>query len=345
MRTPKSDLRARHHELDESYKAAEAQQGRAIVERPSIVDYRVPTLRAAGEAVATTIDEELSGAPAGTYAKDRPLPGITSWINKRNGFRIVDLEYTADPVKRTPEWLERNQKGIPRREFEREYGRRWTVYEGKPVYQTFSEALHTFTGKITIADRIRLVSGWDAGPTDVNLAWSLALVNVRKLTVQFVDEYFVDDGDVDDFLQTVQTKFQLDWARFSTTGIHIADQSVFTETNIEKKSFGTMLRRHGFYPIAGEISFAKRRSGVERLLETYDAFKVHERCKLIIEALSGGYVYGKLAGGVGGQYKETPLKNEFSHIANTVEYICSRLNVAAMHIPFEGRPLPRMRII
>lgn len=337
MRTPKSEKRV-------EARTADLLSPQEPV-RPAVTDQRVSSRLSAASEVASTINEELGSSPAAHYDKDAPLPGVTTWINRNNGFRIVDLEFTADPTKRSDEWLERNKKGIPRREWEREYGRRWTIYEGKPVYQSFDESRHTFNGKIVIADKIRLVSGWDAGPTDVNLAWSLALVNIRKLTVQFVDEYFVDDGDTEDFIQTVLAKFQLDWARFSTTGIHVADQSVFTETRVEQKSFADLLRRFGIFPIPGEISFAKRRASVERLLEQHEAFKVHERCKLIVEALGGGYVYGRLAGGVGGQYKETPLKNEFSHIANTVEYVCSRMGVAAQHIPFEGRPLPRVRII
>jgi hypothetical protein len=58
--------------------------------------------------------------------------------------------------------------------------------------------------------------------------------------------------------------------------------------------------------------------------------------------MKGGYAYPKVAGGVGGEYKPAPMKNKFSHIANAMEYASSKLNIADMQIPFEGRVLPAM---
>ena len=72
---------------------------------------------------------------------------------------------------------------------------------------------------------------------------------------------------------------------------------------------------------------------------------VHERCVLLREAMRGGYAYPEVMGGVGGQYKETPMKNKFSHIANAMEYACSKLLIAGLSIPYEGKALPAMSVV
>jgi len=266
------------------------------------------------------------------------MEGVTSWKNLNNKFLVVDLQHTADPNKRSPEWIAEARAGSVN--YAREYGSKWTIYEGKRVYPTYSRDRHCMTGSIYALKRARLVSGWDGGPTDVNLAWSLAIVDPEGPRVRFIDEYHADDGDAMDFFQVVSARLKLEWFKLGGFSLHVSDQACFTKSNIEKSSLADMARKFGFSFIPGEISFVKRRSGVETLLKQYDAFKVHERCVLIDEALGGGYVYPKVMGGVGGMYKETPLKNKFSHIANTIEYVCSRLSIAARQIPYEGKRLP-----
>ena len=94
--------------------------------------------------------------------------------------------------------------------------------------------------------------------------------------------------------------------------------------------------------MGGEVSFAERRKSVNDLLtrnfKTADGrfvprWRVHERCELLIEAMTGGYVYSRANMGIGDQYKPTPVKNKFSHIANAMEYVCSRMEVATSDIP------------
>jgi len=324
MPEPRSAVRGRR--LDEDVVEA------AAVATPGTVSLASPT-------------EAGDGSPLRVAQQESPMPGITTWINPHNGFRIVDLEYKADPAKRTEAWESAARAGMPTAEWEREYGKKWVVYEGKPVYGDYSEDRHLVVGNIIVPRRIRLVAGYDAGPNDVNLAWALATVDPATLHVTFIDELHVDDGDADTYCQIINARLRMEWAKLGGFVVHVADQSVFTETNIEKKSFASVLRKHGINPIPGEISFVGRRAAVNKALLTYDAFKVHERCTLIRESLGGGYVYPKTMGGIGGQYREMPLKNKFSHIANCVEYVCSRLAVATMQVPFEGRRLPAMNIV
>lgn len=286
------------------------------------------------------------------------LEGLTSWRNPGNGFLVLDLSFKADPRKRSSEWLTESQSGIPRAEWNREYGDEWIVYDGKPVYQDYDDnGIHLARGSILAGRRSKLISGWDSGPNDVNLAWALGLAQPGERRVLIIDEYAVDDGDAEDFVQVVQSRLRLEWYKLGGFSVHVADQSVFTETNIKTakfRSFAELMRAHGMSPIPGEIAFSRRRTAVNGLLKhiskTRDSviipgLRIHERCELSREAFRGGYAYPKAISGVGGQYKETPAKNKFSHIANAIEYICSRLEHVGLDIPYEGRKLPLVSLV
>ena len=291
-----------------------------------------------------------------TVNKTVVAEGITTWTNRSNGFKIIDLEYKADPSKRDPEWLRVQKKGMPRAEFNREYGSKWVVYEGKPVYDDYDPDIHDLRGPIYALRRCRLVSGWDGGPADTNLAWALGLAFPDENAVLFIDEFWVNDGDVPGFVEVVKTRLALEWFKISGGfSIHIADPSVFTPNNITKSSMADEMRKQGMAPIPGAVSWSARRSAVIDLMtkthrskangQVVPAWRVHERCEMIREACGGGYHYPKAALGVGGQFKPLPVKNEFSHVMNAVEYACSKLGAASMNIPYEGRPLPRAEVV
>ena len=287
--------------------------------------------------------------------RSTPMEGIETWINPRNGFKVIDLHYKADPRKRSPEWLENAKKGMPKADFDREFGDTWIVYDGKPVYQDYNPDIHLIKGSIKAPRRVRLISAFDAGPNDVNLGWALGLASPDYPHIIWIDEFFVDDGDVDGFLEGINSRLRLEWYRLGGFTIHVADQSVFTPSTVAKgRSIADLMRRYGFNAIPGEIAFSKRRAGVEKLLTnhskdwtntTQEHWRVQEKCAVITAAMAGGYHYPKSMSGVGGSYKESPAKNSFSHIMNAVEYGCSRLDMVNQEIPYENRPLPDFSLI
>jgi len=291
-----------------------------------------------------------------TTEKVQIMPGIRSWVNHNNGFRIIDLEYTADPAKRDPEWLRVQKKGLPVAEFNREYGEKWVIYEGKPVYEDYDPDIHDLRGAIYALRRCKLISGWDGGPADTNLAWALALAFPDEMALLFIDELWINDGDVPGFVEVVRGRLSMDWFKISGGhSIHVADPSVFTANNITKSSMADEMRRQGMAPVPGAVSWSARRTAVTDLLKmnyrskgegkVVPKFRIHERCEMTREGLGGGYHYPKAAAGVGGQFKPLPVKNEFSHLLNAVEYACSKIGAVNQYIPFEGKPLPKHGVI
>lgn len=284
------------------------------------------------------------------------LPGYTKWVNAKNGFTIADIEYWADPEKRTEEWKITEQAGMPKARWDREYGSSWIVYDGKPVYQDFKEQVHVARGSIVAMKKSRLISGWDAGPNDVNLAWVLGVMLPYLPAITIIDEYQAEDGDIHSFVEIVVSRLRMEWAQLGGFSIHVVDQSVFTKSGVAQgRAVADIMRKYGLFPIAGEISFSKRRQCVEEMLVKNVAWdssgipvprlRVHERCSLLREAMLGGYHYPKNLGSLGDTYKPLPLKNKFSHISNAMEYAASRVSALDYHIPFEGKKLPAMNRI
>lgn len=279
------------------------------------------------------------------------MEGLTMWTNPVNKFTVLDLEYKADPSKRSEAWKIAAFSGMPKSQLNREYGSTWTVYEGKPVYPDFDVEVHVMHGDIIVPKRSRLISGWDGGPNDLNIAWAVGITG-RDGSIIVIDEFAADNGDLYSVVEEAQARLGLEWQKLGGFSLHIADQAIFTPTRIMKRerSMADVLREHGMSPIPGEQAFGKRRELLMKLMTSYfkahdggmvPKFRVHERCKLTIESLNGGYAYPKRHGG-GDLYNPKPIKNKHSHIANAVEYMVSRINAAHTYIPYEGRRLPKM---
>lgn len=281
--------------------------------------------------------------------------GITEWVNAKNGFTVIDLEYIADPDKRSEEWKRVNQAGVPKAEWNREYGSSWNVYDGKPVYGDYDEDVHLVCGTIVVPRKCKLISGWDGGPNDINLAWCLGVVFPDVPAVTWIDEYQVDDGDSTSFVEIVSSRLRMEWLKLGGFSIHACDQSIFTKSGVaDGRSLADTMKRFGLFPIPAEISYAKRRQSVEDLLtkamkweagKMVPRWRIHERCVLLRNAMKGGYCYPKGLGGINLAFKPRPIKNVFSHIANAMEYACSRISILENDIPYDGRRLPHFNRI
>ena len=97
-------------------------------------------------------------SPAGAT---RPRPGIESWTNPGNGFRVVRVHYTADPEKREAGWQAKTFRGMHPRARRREYEIDWASPEGEPVTPEFDAKIHVAARAV---DRtLRLLRFWDFG--------------------------------------------------------------------------------------------------------------------------------------------------------------------------------------
>jgi hypothetical protein len=71
-----------------------------------------------------------------------PRIGIEQRQNPGNGLTVIRLHYTADPVKRTPEWKAETSRNLHPRTWRREYEIDWASPEGEPVVPEYQEGTH-----------------------------------------------------------------------------------------------------------------------------------------------------------------------------------------------------------
>lgn len=89
------------------------------------------------------------------------MPGVTEWTNTRNGIHVVEVHYTADPRKRSPEWKAEAQRGMPARGWAREMEISWDVPEGSPVFPEYVAA--EMRRDAVVNPNARLLRFWDFG--------------------------------------------------------------------------------------------------------------------------------------------------------------------------------------
>lgn len=99
--------------------------------------------------------------PAAAATPTSPRHGIEEWTNARNGFRVVQIHFTADPVKRTPAWQAQTFRDMPPRAKRREYDIDWASPEGEPVVPEYEPRLHDRA--LVVDPALRLLRFWDFG--------------------------------------------------------------------------------------------------------------------------------------------------------------------------------------
>src|SRR5262245_3282378 len=91
----------------------------------------------------------------------RPRLGVEQWVNPRNGFKVVQVHYTADPAKRSAKWKADLSKNYPPRAWKREYEIDWAAPEGEPVVPEYHEATHVVPFEWD--RKLRPLRFWDFG--------------------------------------------------------------------------------------------------------------------------------------------------------------------------------------
>lgn len=91
------------------------------------------------------------------------MEGVELWRNPKNRFLIFQLHYTANPLKRDPNWKDKVKSGLSRAKFMQEYEIAWDAYLGKPVYSDFSKKVHGSQSRLSPERGLPLLRGWDFG--------------------------------------------------------------------------------------------------------------------------------------------------------------------------------------
>lgn len=274
---------------------------------------------------------------------ETPLEGVEVWRNPRNGFVVVDLHYTADPRKRSPEWRESIRRSMPARDFAMEYERSWQTFEGKPVYDDFNKTIHVSTDELKPEPGLPLILGWDFGLTP---ACILAQLVGRRLII--LAEFVETAGSISKLAPVVYQHLftnYLPWLNGDDKLISYVDPAGFQKAQTDERTCVEVMKKCGFKTVKpGPVGWEARRKAVEDYLtKTYGegpGFLLDEsKCPILHEGFNGGYRYPEKAIEIEPTMIR-PIKNKYSHPHDALQYLAAGATALIKAYGFKDIPVP-----
>ena len=261
--------------------------------------------------------------PEGVVVEDL-MYGLKTWVNPVNGFRILRLHYSADPIKRKPEWKLNERKKFGEAEWNREEELIWEALDGKPVYSEFwSAEFHTAKTKLGWNPKLTVVRGWDFG---LNGACIFAqLFPHRRLFI--LRELVSEDIAFERLLDEV-ARLSAEWFP-GASFVEFIDPSGRFRFGSNERTYAMMLANKPLNAkriLSGVQDPAARQKAVNDYLREnvkgLPTLVVDSSCETLIKGFNGGYLYKRNAQD---QLKLEPEKNFFSHAHDALQYICTKI--------------------
>lgn len=251
-----------------------------------------------------------------------PLPdiGVQKWTTK-DGIDVLRVHYTADPDKRSAEWIEREKQGMTEAQWEQEMEINFNVPKGKAWYPEFRMDFHVASTEIEPIPGKPVLRGWDFGLTPATL-W--AQVSAKGQLLIQVELQSWDSGILAHGKPVVSESFAFygEGVRYRDVG----DPAGNTRAQTDEKTCYEILRtEYGIYVTPGPVSDVARWESVRKLLTTTTPdgkpmLLIDPRCAWLIAALSGGYRRRQYSNGA---YSNEPIKDDYSHIADCLGYLAA----------------------
>jgi len=260
---------------------------------------------------------------------EEPCQGLKTWVNPINGFRVLRLHYSCDPKKRSDEWKANEKKKYGESEWNREQELIWEALDGRPVYADYwSAEFHISKISLGWNPKYPVCRGWDFGLNGgcvfAQLFPHSRLFVLREATSQ--------DIGFERFIEEVN-RLSLEWfpgARF----VEFVDPTGRYRMGADERTYAMMLANPPLRCktiLSGANDMPARIKGVTDFLKEnvkgLPTYIVDPSCDMLIKGFNGGYFYpfdNKK------RLKDKPEKNEFSHIHDANQYLCSKVRTAKL---------------
>ena len=268
-----------------------------------------------------------------------PIEGVEIWKNPKNKFCIFQLHFKADPAKRSEEFSKNMSSAMPRRKYLQEYELSWESWAGLPVYGEWDQKIHGTRQKIHPIPGLPLLRGWDFGLTP---ACVIAQLQENQLVI--LREFTEINMGIDRFSEKVlKACFNLypEWPNSSKAWMDFIDPAGNGRKDTDEGTCAKIMISKGITPVGGALQFEERREAVEHFLtrhtRTGPCFKVIlADCPVLVRGFNGGYRYPDKATEIE-PTKIRPLKDEYSHVHDALQYLCSRVRMmtrySSVYIP------------
>jgi hypothetical protein len=262
-------------------------------------------------------------------AAESPMTGLRYWRNQFNKAFLLRVHYRADPEKRKDEWKKAAQVGVEKKAWEREYEINFTVPEGNPVFEDeFDFEWHVSPKPLIYDPKYPLILGWDFG-------YSPACVITQfypDTRWHVLEEKWSLRAGLERFAEEVLFSIQIDYPRskvisyldpagMKPMGLKGKDETSCLET-LEAVGFA----KSGWDIRPGIQTWETRRKSVALMLKRavkrgQAAVQIDPSCSMLIQGFRGGYHYPeRVAGKRLTKIMQTPVKNEYSHVHDALQY-------------------------
>lgn len=173
--------------------------------------------------VEDRIDRLSTATPPPRHEYKSPMEGVTLWKNKRNGYYVVRIHYTADPRKRDPRWIARTRSGFADYMWNQEYEIDFGARSGEPGIPVFEQRRKQIViPPFDIPSNWPVFSGADYGTTNPYCCLFFAVDGDENMYVFW--EYY-SPGPLGVHLQAIKSH-----PRFPDLEIYALDRSCWAAT-------------------------------------------------------------------------------------------------------------------
>lgn len=228
--------------------------------------------------------------------------GLKVWENKKNGFTIVMLHYSADPEK-GEDWVNSIKQNMASDQWDQEFEIDWDVYTGKAFFPSFKTIDHV-KNLVPVKERT-ILRGWDFGYHYPAVVFCQKDDQDRLL---IVDEYHEPDVELDIFAQNLIQYSTAKYPGFvfkdycDPAGKQVSDKGPLTSIEI--------LYKYGITPdyrrVPEDYGWGIIRQQLLIRKDGYPGLFVDPKCQYIIKGFEGEMHYPNYRDGQ--RIKEAPVE-------------------------------------
>jgi hypothetical protein len=268
------------------------------------------------------------------------MQGITEYTTPQ-GVHVLRIHYTADPDKRSKEWVDEQKRGMTQAAWEREYEINFHVHPGKPWYPEFRMDFHVAKEPLEPIRGRPIATGWDYGLTPATLFGQTTAKG--QLMILYPELQSTDCGILAHG-RVVNLEMNTHYPNYQF--YHYGDPAGNQRAQTDEKTANQVLQQeYKINVFPGPVSFEQRDNAWRKALTTLTPdgqpmLIIDPRCTWLIGALSGGYHRKEVAG----RLLDVPDKNEYSHIVDAGGYMIA----CVFSMPDRNdkhKPIPRRGLV
>ena len=216
-----------------------------------------------------------------------------------------------------------------------EYG---SIIDGRPVYPEWLSGTHVSEEILKPMRGLPIILGFDFGLTPACCFCQFT----PKGQFRIINELVSEDMGIKRFAeQVVKPHIFNNFPGMKIVGY--GDPAGNQRAQTDEKTCLQILNAVGIPTVAAPSNnFTDRREAVANLLTSQrdgePCFIVSPNCKNTIKGFNGGYQYRKLQVAGEDRFTESPNKNSFSHLADSIQYACSGVGAFDLSIKYVKQP-------